>query len=75
MFSQLVEGHAHPVNFMINGHEYNKGHYLANGIYPRWATFMKTITGAVSGDKKSWIAKCQEACRKDVEHAFGVLQA
>jgi hypothetical protein len=36
---------------------------------------VKTITGAVPGDKKSWFEKCQEACRKDIERAFGVLQA
>jgi hypothetical protein len=24
--------------------------------------------------KKSWFAQCHEACRKDIERAFGVLQ-
>jgi len=27
------------------------------------------------GNKKKYFAKAQEACRKDVERAFGVLQA
>jgi hypothetical protein len=46
---------------MAMTHEYNKKYYLADGIYSRWAIFVKTISS------------CQEACGKDVEHAFGVL--
>ena len=75
VFAKLVEGHAPSMNFGVNGCHYNKRYYLADGIYPRWSTFVKTISNLVPGGKNSHFAKCQEACSKDVERAFGVLQS
>ena len=74
VFTLLANGHAPPVNYIINGHEYIMGYYLADGIYPNWSTFVKTIL-CPQGLKKKHFAKAQESARKDVERAFRVLQA
>ncbi|XP_020272136.1 uncharacterized protein LOC109847311 [Asparagus officinalis] len=74
VFSQLAEGHGPTVNYTVNGHEYTMGYYLADGIYPSWATFVKTIS-LPQGNKRKHFATLQESERKDVERAFGVLQS
>ncbi|CAN6198287.1 unnamed protein product [Urochloa humidicola] len=74
LFANLAQGEAPVVNYTINSHDYTMGYYLADGIYPRWATFVKTISRPL-GNKRKYFAKAQEATRKDVERAFGVLQA
>ena len=74
IFSELEQGRAPAINYSINGHEYTMGYYLADGIYPKWSTFVKTIPSP-RGHKNKLFAKAQEANRKDVERAFGVLQA
>ena len=49
-------------------------YYLTDGIYPKWATFIQSIS-LPQGPKAVLFAQRQEAVRKDVERAFGVLQA
>ncbi|RWR92880.1 putative nuclease HARBI1 [Cinnamomum micranthum f. kanehirae] len=74
IFTDLAKGRTLPTNYSINGHEYTTGYYLANGIYPSWATFVKTISYP-NGPKATNFAAAQESVRKDMERAFGVLQA
>ena len=50
------------------------GYYLVDGIYPNWSTFVKTIPCPQGLKRKHYVA-AQESIRKDVERAFGVLQA
>ncbi|GKA87560.1 RNA-directed DNA polymerase, eukaryota [Tanacetum coccineum] len=52
--------------FVVNGHTYRKGYYLADGIYPAWSTFVKTFS--VARDEKTLkFKRVQEATRKDIE--------
>uniref|UniRef100_A0A0D3BFP4 Uncharacterized protein n=1 Tax=Brassica oleracea var. oleracea TaxID=109376 RepID=A0A0D3BFP4_BRAOL len=74
VFDDILQGRAPKVNYIVNGHEYHLAYYLTDGIYPKWATFVQSIPSP-QGPKASLFAKQQEAVRKEVERAFGVLQA
>ncbi|XP_042985320.1 uncharacterized protein LOC122313991 isoform X2 [Carya illinoinensis] len=74
IFFDLAQGRTPTVNYTINGHNYAIEYYLNDGIYPQWATFVKTIS-APQGNKKKYFAAAQKSVTKDVERAFGVLQA
>ena len=74
VFYDIINGIAPQVNFHVNGNPYNLAYYLTDGIYPKWATFIQSIR-LPQGQKHSLFAQTQEAVRKDVERAFGVLQA
>lgn len=43
LMTKIVNGETQPVDFVANGRTYNYGYYLADGIYPRWQTFVKPV--------------------------------
>ncbi|POM57895.1 Uncharacterized protein PHPALM_37536 [Phytophthora palmivora] len=53
----------------INGNWYDFGYYLADGIYPCWATLIQTISVPKDQRERNF-ASNQEAARKDVERAL-----
>jgi hypothetical protein len=74
LFIEQLKGKAPWVNYSVNEKEYQLGYYLVDGIYPEWAAFVKSIPMAQT-EKHKLFAQYQEGARKDVERAFGVLQA
>ena len=75
LFDNAVRGEAPQVNFVVNGHNYNMTYWLADGgIYPKYACFVKTLPNTTTRMQK-FFATAQEAKRKDIEQAFGILQA
>ncbi|XP_030963853.1 uncharacterized protein LOC115985017 [Quercus lobata] len=56
IFFELEQRRAPAVNYSINGHENTMGYNLADGIYPKWSTFVKTIPSP-RGHKKKIICK------------------
>ncbi|XP_071685598.1 uncharacterized protein [Rutidosis leptorrhynchoides] len=73
LFYSLKNGSAPPASFYVNGHQYTKGYYLADGIYPDWATLIKGYSQPTD-EKRVKFKRFQESARKDVERTFGVLQ-
>ncbi|XP_015933779.1 uncharacterized protein LOC107459974 [Arachis duranensis] len=74
VFDDILNDRALEVNYTINGNNYTMGYYLADDIYPKCAIFVKSISKP-QGEKRKLFAQYQEGQRKDVEQAFGVLQA
>ncbi|GJR51509.1 zinc finger, CCHC-type containing protein [Tanacetum coccineum] len=73
LFDDELADRAPECPFVVNGHTYKKCYYLADDIYPTWATFAKTFS--IARDEKTLkFKRVQESSRKDFERAFGVLQ-
>ncbi|GJX78053.1 ALP1-like protein isoform X1 [Tanacetum coccineum] len=73
LFDDLLDGIDPVAPFECNGVTFEKGYYLADDIYPQWASFVKSFTVA-SSEKNVLYKRKQEGARKDIERAFRVLQ-
>ncbi|XP_024196143.1 uncharacterized protein LOC112199345 [Rosa chinensis] len=51
LFDELTAGQATQIQFQVNNRIHNLGYYLADGIYPQWATFTRfsIVRGAACG--------------------------
>jgi hypothetical protein len=74
LFAKLANGESPTVEFEVNGYKYTTSYYLADGIYMKWTTFLKPMQNP-DGKKEVQFHSAQAAVRKDVERAFGILQA
>ncbi|GKC70033.1 ALP1-like protein [Tanacetum coccineum] len=73
LFDDLLDSIDPVAPFECNGITFEKGYYLADDIYPQWASFVKSFTVA-SSEKNVLYKRKQEGARKDIERTFGVLQ-
>jgi hypothetical protein len=73
LFDNLAQGIGPQVTYTVNGRVYHMGYYIANVIYPPWATLISGIS--MTQSMKQYFTIKQSEYRKDVERAFGVLQA
>ncbi|XP_021996290.1 uncharacterized protein LOC110893491 [Helianthus annuus] len=70
LFDDVIDGAALDTSFYANDVEYKYGYYLTDGIYPKWATLVKTLS-CPDDEKRLYFKKKQESIRKDIEWAFG----
>ncbi|KAL9674532.1 hypothetical protein QQ045_030804 [Rhodiola kirilowii] len=57
IFDPLLAGISPQVTYKVNGNTYNAGYYLADGIYPKYSSFVKTIPNPCLQRNKSHTAK------------------
>ncbi|CAL8093828.1 unnamed protein product [Prunus armeniaca] len=74
VFNDVLRGQGTNITYQVNNTVYQTRYYLADGIYPRWTTFVKSIPNPRS-HKQKLFDTYQEGYRKDVERCFGIFQA
>ena len=74
LFSQLSNGLSTDVEYKVGDSVHKMGYYLVDGIYPKWRTLIQAFR-VPNTEKEIYFTRKQESFRKDIERAFGVLQA
>ena len=74
LFDDIIHGNAPACHYQVNGNDYHMGYFLSDGIYPKWATLIQAPRKPGPMKERHFKMR-QESVRKDVERAFGVLQA
>jgi ribosomal protein L32 len=81
LMGKMLDGSLHDletesgvVPFMIEEEQFTRVFFLVDGIYPSFSRFVRGIKHPITEKEKRYTA-WQEACRKDIERAFGVLKA
>ena len=70
---ETVEVDSGIIPFTVSGEQFKHTWITVDGIYPEYSRFVKGIKEPMN-DKQAQYTKWQEAVRKDVERAFGVLK-
>ncbi|XP_071688523.1 uncharacterized protein [Rutidosis leptorrhynchoides] len=73
LFNDLLQDTTPPCIFSVSECNFNKCYYLTDGIYPEWATLVKSFKSPPTPEAAKF-KRFQEVARKDTERAFGVLQ-
>lgn len=69
----VVENEAGTVPYSIGEEEFPQMFVLTDGAYPQFSRFVKGIKVPLTAEQKKYTG-WQEAARKDIERAFGVIQ-
>ena len=72
--TDLISGKYEGIEFVVNGHTFNISYWLVDGIYPEWACFVQSLSEP-GNEAEILFSKLVDAIRKDIERAFGILQA
>ena len=73
LLTKFANGSYPSYRYKVGGQEFTKPYILTDGIYPRFSVFAKSIRKPSTEIDRRY-AQWQEAVRKDVERAFGIIK-